>query len=204
MSEALQAFDDRLFGWINRGWVHPWLDALFPFVTDQGNFAIPIVAGVVLLLWRGGRRGRLAVLASALAVGMTDPLCARVLKPAFERIRPCHVVEDVRLLASLKSSFSFPSAHAANTAALATVLALFHPGSALVLVPLSVAVGLSRIYIGVHWPLDVLAGWLVGLATGGAAWWLLRAASTRWPLLDPRRRRAEGASEPATEPAVRS
>ena len=204
MIDALQAFDDRVFAWINQGWVHPWLDAFFPFVTDKDNFLVPVVIAAVLLLWRGGRYGRLAVLAVGLAAGMTDPICARLLKPAFERIRPCHVVEDVRMLASMKSSFSFPSAHAANTAAVAMALALFYRRSALLFVPLSFAVGLSRIYIGVHWPTDVIAGWTVGIVTGSAGFGLLVLASKRWPILNPRRSNgpdstaspASGATEP--------
>ena len=57
MIDALQAFDDRVFAWINQGWVHPWLDAFFPFVTDKDNFLVPVVIAAVLLLWRGGRYG---------------------------------------------------------------------------------------------------------------------------------------------------
>ena len=80
---------------------------------------------------------------------------------------------------------SFPSGHAATSFACATVLALAFPRLAVPLYVLAAAIGFSRIYVGVHYPLDVLGGAVLGIAVAIALRWLVRARPR-----SPRARRA--------------
>lgn len=127
-----------------------------------------LALGAALLGWAAwGRRWRSLALA-VVAVALTDPLCSRLIKPAVDRARPCHVVADLRLAGDCGSGRSMPSAHAANTAAVAAALA--SPPLAAV----SLAVGTSRVVLGQHYPSDVAAGWALGAALGAGVRWLAR------------------------------
>ncbi|MEJ2695685.1 MAG: glycosyltransferase family 39 protein [Candidatus Sulfobium sp.] len=92
------------------------------------------------------------------------------------RPRPCHVLPDIHLMAGCGSSFSMPSNHAVNTFAFATVFWISRRDRGSFIMVLAAAlIGLSRVYVGVHYPFDVAAGAVVG---GGCAWAFLRLA--RW------------------------
>lgn len=75
---------------------------------------------------------------------------------------------------------SFPSGHAANNMAVATVLMLFYPRRGWIYLPVALAIGYARIYTGSHWPLDVVAGWLLGLVGGWVAVRILQMSWNRW------------------------
>jgi undecaprenyl-diphosphatase len=97
------------------------------------------------------------------------------LKHAFDRTRPCHTVADVHLLVGCSHSFSMPSSHAANTGAAAFHFMLFYPQLWSVLLLAALAVAYSRVYVGVHYPGDVMVGLLVGLVSA-----LVVQAAYRW------------------------
>lgn len=103
------------------------------------------------------------LVAGGLAVAVVDPLCARVLKPAVGRERPCRALAGVEAPNGCGAAQSMPSVHAANTAALAAAT-----GSPL-LIGIAALTGASRVVTGVHWPSDVIVGWIVGGVVGGAA-----------------------------------
>jgi undecaprenyl-diphosphatase len=126
-----------------------------------------------------GTRTRVVVLTLALAVGMAD-LAANHLKDLVDRQRPCTdpaVSELVDARWTVHGSKSFPSSHAANSAAMATVVALYFPAALIPAVALAFLVGFSRIYLGVHYPLDVAAGWLLGALSGGVFYMALEVLS---------------------------
>lgn len=112
-----------------------------------------------------------------LATILTDPLCHQVLKPLFARARPCQTLEAIAALENCGTGFSLPSNHAANGMSLAiAALVLWRPqfkwGAAVLI--FGMCVGLSRAFVGVHYPSDILAGWAIGLITGLAAAWIIR------------------------------
>ena len=112
-----------------------------------------------------------------LATVLTDPLCHQVLKPLFARARPCQVMDAIAALENCGTGFSLPSNHAANGMSLAVAaLFLWRPQRqvALAVLAFGMCVGLSRVFVGVHYPSDVLAGWGVGLITGCAAAFIIR------------------------------
>ena len=112
-----------------------------------------------------------------LATLLTDPLCHQVLKPFFARARPCQTLEAIAALEKCGTGFSLPSNHAANGMSLAlAALLLWRPQLKIGLPVLAfgMCVGLSRVFVGVHYPSDVLLGWLVGGVCGAVAAWIVR------------------------------
>lgn len=144
-----------------------------------------ILAPAVYLLWKGGWRGRLFVLGMVLAVALTDILCAQVLKPLIARVRPCVALEGVRLLAGIKTSWSMPSNHAANTAAAATIVGFCYRRWLWLAVPIAALVAYSRVYVGVHYPLDVLLGAVIGVSVAAFVMIAIDAVTKRRNLKKP-------------------
>jgi len=163
--------DLGLFHLINQKLANPVFDWLMPLVSSKSIWLIPILAGLMLLFIIGKKRGRLAAILVILTIATADPLCARVLKPTFKRMRPSHTLTDVRLIGKKGGKYGFPSNHAANVTGAMLILAFFYRRSKYVCGGLAVMVGYSRIYLGVHYPTDVLAGMLIGICL--ALLWIL-------------------------------
>lgn len=149
-------------------WAHSWqssqLDRLMLAITHIGSppMMFSMCAAIAVFLWVKKRRGDLTFfLASTIGAGLLNLIAKRF----FDRARP-----DLWLSIDPRSDFSFPSGHAMGTMALFTALCVLTwktkwrwpvlAGSATVIL----FVGLSRIYLGVHFPSDVLCGWLASLA----------------------------------------
>lgn len=146
-----------------------WLDPVFVALTRAGSYGAVWIALALVLAWRS-RRVKvlvLVVLADLAAEGLAD-----VLKAAIPRRRPPLLYPEPKTLVHDPHSHSFPSGHATTSFACATVLALTYPRAAVAFYVLAAAIAFSRVYVGVHWPSDVLAGALLGIAIA----LLLRAA----------------------------
>ena len=143
------------------------MDFVMPIFSAKSGWIPIVLAVLIILIWRGGKIGRLTALGVLIAFAITDPLSARVLKPLIGRVRPCYALDSaVRLLWTCGGKFSFPSNHAANSAAIISVFGYFYRKSLWLGVPIVMAVGLSRVYLGVHYPLDVLGGFAIGAVIG--------------------------------------
>jgi len=121
-------------------------------------------------------------LALALGILAADQTASHWVKPIVERPRPCNVLEGVLTPMGPRSSLSFPSSHAANMGAALVLLLLTFGRWGWVFFPLALASGLSRIYLGLHYPSDVMGGYLLGAGIGWGAWRvveLLKARSSR-------------------------
>lgn len=160
--DILRHYDTVLFLFINHLVANPIWDAFWVTITTPKYWIAPLAAVWVWLIWKGGKRGRTAVILAVLAVGLSDVIGARVLKPGVGRIRPCYELENVRLLVPCGGKHAFPSSHAANTFAAAVTCAFFYRRLTGLFVAFSLLVGFSRIVAGVHYPGDVLGGFLLG------------------------------------------
>lgn len=98
------------------------------------------------------------------SVGLADLFAYQVLKPFFGRMRPCKVDEMVQIVHSCGGKFSFPSNHATNSMVVAGLMFWWASKPvAIVCLAFAVLVGVSRVYLGVHYPLDILFGFFLGL-----------------------------------------
>lgn len=164
--------DRLLFSFFNQTIANPVFDVLMPFLTDLNKYTLSfVIAGllwIALIIW-GGKTGRIAAAGIVLVIALADQFNSSVLKAIFERSRPCHFVDDVlnvenvRLLVGCGGGRSFPSSHAANNAAVAMLLSWYYPRFKWWFIAFALTIGFSRIYVGVHFPIDVLSGFVVGI-----------------------------------------
>ena len=141
-------------------------------ISDVGEGLGWVGAGVALA-WLGGSKGRRAGLATSLAALSTTYVVQRLIKPVFRRRRP-FVDSDVLVVGVKPLDASFPSGHTAASFAAATALATFYPNAAPLVFILASGVGLSRVYLGHHFPSDVAVGATAGAGIGGVIAWAFR------------------------------
>ena len=168
----LRGVDQALFLRINQAWTHPWLDAFFPWLTDLDRSRVVLWGAlpVALAWWLYVQRGRAAkvLLAMVLAVGLCDAFAYRFVKPLVKRNRPADSGVSMTLRTHRPGSYGFPSNHACNTFAGATVLGMAEPPMLWPAMAVGALVAYSRVYVGAHFPADVAVGALLGLLVGGA------------------------------------
>jgi undecaprenyl-diphosphatase len=162
---ALLAIDERLLVAARR--LHgPWRTRLARSLTRAGNTSSWVLV-VLVLLAAGAPFSLLGVRVGAAT--LLGTLLSQVLKRGLHRPRPDSAIMGFEALAENPDRFSFPSGH--TTAALAAAVALagapFGLGPAALV--LAVGIGLSRVYLGAHYPLDVAVGAVLGAISGGAA-----------------------------------
>ena len=162
--------DQALFDLINQQWTHPVLDRLLPLYRDKVIWVpLYLLWAVLLVRYYGWRRTLYLLLCIGLVVGVADQLAATVLKPWVGRLRPCAVAalaDRVRELVPCGGAYGFPSNHATNHFAVATVLALTwvrRRGYQVLLYLWAGSIALAQVYVGKHYPGDVLAGAVLGV-----------------------------------------
>ena len=179
----LHSVDVWLFRLINESWGNRFFDWLMPFISNSPWFACILLLIALGLLVKGGSRGRLCVLMLALALCLGNWLVCDSIKHGVGRLRPFHVIPDAHVRIGMGDSFSLPSSHAANWFSATFILMVYYRRSLWCMLPLALMVSLSRIYNGVHYPGDVLAGALLGLGYSAAVMW---GADGLWQWIGPR------------------
>ena len=176
----LQTLDTRLFYFINHSLSNPFFDWLMPILSGGNGvmqwFVPCVFIGFVAALFFGGARARLCALTLAVVSLLGNALVVNTIKHAIGRPRPCMALPDVIARLGCTTSGSMPSAHAANWFAATMVAFLFYRKSWRFMLPMALAVSFSRVYNGVHYPSDVLAGAILGAGYAAAGMVVLQAA----------------------------
>jgi len=173
MFEHIQQFDQQLFLAVNKGLSNPFFDLVMPYLRNRFFWA-PLYFFLVIFLARNyGKWGYLCILFLLLTFGLSDFFSASVVKPAIERLRPCNDAgfnTDINSLVACGSGFSFPSTHATNHFAIAMFLTGTFFSRWKWIAPLAFlwafSVCFAQVYVGVHYPFDVLGGALLGCVIG--------------------------------------
>jgi len=164
--QILLRWDENFFYLINGRTQNALFDLIMPVLSDFRLWRWPLLAVIVAVIIFGKRRARITILTALVAVVLSDQLSSGLLKPLVCRPRPGYVLNGVRLLAGRGGRYGFPSSHAANVFSAWIVLGLRHPRLKYILAIVPLAVAYSRVYMGVHYPLDVIGGAILGLAVG--------------------------------------
>lgn len=190
--EFILKLDETLFLLFNKTLANPVFDVVMPFITDADNWTIPLVICWLSLIIFGGKKGRITALLVVFTITLSDQMSSAVIKPLVGRLRPCHpdyFVEGGRFLIGMKRTLSFPSSHAANNAAMAMLFSYQYPRFKWIFISLAFMVGYSRTYVGVHYPFDVLGGFLLGVLCALVIIGLFKAIVKFWKYFKDNRNR---------------
>ena len=184
MEEILE-LDRKLFLELNSNFHTPWLDQFMMFLTTTLAW-LPLYLLILFFLIRAFKKDTwMVLLAIGLTVAIADQVISSFMKPFFERLRPSHepgMRDIVAIVDGYRGGkYGFASSHAANTFGIATLIWLMLRGhrpwmGLLFLWP--ALVGYTRIYLGVHYPGDILAGFVVGFFSALISWYLWRLLHT--------------------------
>jgi len=178
MIDWLIALDKQLFLTLNH-WRADWMDPIMLFLSAKEVW-IPLYVGIIgLIIYQYRKKAILLVLALILSVVAADQITSGFMKPYFERYRPCHepsLAKEVLTPGKCGGKYGYASSHAANTFAVAVFMFLLFENKRKfmsLLIVWAALVSYSRIYLGVHYPLDILTGSLVGLF---CSYWIFKLA----------------------------
>ncbi len=173
MIHSILQLDRKIFFIINNQWHNPVFDAVLPFVRNPYFWAPLYLFLLFFMLMNFKWNGAIWVLFFLATFGLTDSVTAHILKELVVRYRPCHdpvFSQYVRSLVPCSGGHSFPSNHAANHFGLATFLFLSLKKTVgrwiWVAFIWAFLVCYAQVYVGVHYPLDILGGTCVGLIFG--------------------------------------
>ena len=167
------SLDRQFFLGVNVGLSHPLLDQIMPCVTEKRHFIVPLIILILAFLLWGGHQGRQLLVFGLILVILTDQT-GNLLKHFVARGRPCHAMPTAHLLVGCTASGSFPSNRGLNLFGQSTLIAARWRWLAVPVFLVASIVALSRVYVGVHYPTDVLGGALIGAAFG---WLVARGES---------------------------
>lgn len=175
MLDSIIQLDHQLFFFINHELSNSFFDWIMPLLRNR-YFWLPVYLFIVVFsLKQYGKKGLYLLIALGLTVGAADSISSKLLKPAFKRIRPCNNVELAQQTVQripCGSAFSFPSTHASDHFSLSVFLILLFYRQRKWIAPLAIfwatLVCFAQVYVGLHFPVDVFAGAIIGSIIGFA------------------------------------
>ena len=166
MGEFFYSIDVAIFYFFNHTISTGVLTKFFSMITDVNHWYIAYVILLFISYFKGGRKGKIAVLGVILLIIVSDQLGAKGLKEIFQRIRPCNALPDVITPLGCNGTFSFPSNHALNNFAAAVFYYRLFPKLKWALFITASLIAISRVYLGLHYPSDIVGGAIIGSAIG--------------------------------------
>jgi len=156
----IESVDNSIFLDVNLDIINSFFDSFFPFLRDFTYF---FWIFLIVYFWIKKEKRLAMILTAGIIAGavVTYPI-----KFLIDRQRPYEQLDSARLLTPFENDPSFPSGHTEMSFLAATIVSQFHPGYSKYLYAFSLIVALSRIYVGVHFPIDVIGGAIVGIVIG--------------------------------------
>lgn len=166
MADFFYSIDLSIFYFINHTLSSGFLNRFFSIITNVNNWYIAYIILLGISFFKGGKKGKIAAVGVILLIIFTDQTSANIIKELIRRVRPCNALIDVITPLGCTGSFSFPSNHALNNFAAAVFYYRLFPKLKWVLFITASLVALSRVYLGLHYPSDILGGALLGILFG--------------------------------------
>lgn len=159
--DRLLEIDGNILLWIQDNLRNPVFDVVFTAITRLGEKGLIWIAFTLFLLLF--KKYKWAGVASGISMTVTFVVVNVIVKNIVDRVRPYEVLEGLRCIVDPKSDFSFPSGHTAHAFAVGVVVLIMLPRKlGLPMFIFAFVMGFSRLYVGVHYPTDVLAGAAIG------------------------------------------
>lgn len=168
MIESLLSIDKSIFILINDYCSNTVFNVFFMTITEAKVWIIPAIAGAVFFIKHEKKKAIVILGLAVVTLAISDPVSSQILKPFFGRHRPCHpefFIQGGNFLFGMKTSLSFPSSHAMNMFAQAALFSCFYPSKTPIFYGFALLIGISRIYVGVHYPSDIVSGAFFGIIT---------------------------------------
>lgn len=166
MTDFLFSIDLAIFYFFNHTISIGFLDKFFSIITNVNSWYIAYIILLGISWVKGGLRGKIAVAGIILLIVVSDQTGYRILKELFARARPCNALTDVLTPLGCTGSFSFPSNHALNNFAAAMFFYRLFPNLKWVFFITASLIAISRVYLGLHYPSDIIGGAIIGTAFG--------------------------------------
>lgn len=159
--KAINKFDNYILNFIKKYIHNKYLDILMPIITAMGNLgAVWIIMAVIISLGDNNRPiGYMVILTLIISTILGEG----IIKYTVKRVRPCNKDKDANLLILKPRSYSFPSGHTLSSFAVSEMLSMYYPKYGFVFIGIALLIALSRIYLYVHYPSDILAGIILGI-----------------------------------------
>lgn len=163
--------DQQIFHTINTTWSNTFFDHAMPLMRNRLIWAPLYIFALVYILMYYKRKAWIVLVGAAITIGLSDNISSRLIKPFVKRPRPCHMAHRMMVQARVNCGpgYSFPSSHATNHFA----FALFMSGLMglkrkrnILWLTWAASIGFAQIYVGVHYPVDVIMGSLLGALIG--------------------------------------
>jgi undecaprenyl-diphosphatase len=162
--QSLYQFECRIFLEINSHFDKRIMNLFFRTITQIGGALFISVTTLLLIIFTSNQT-RLTAISSAAALALSH-IPVQLVKKLFPRKRPYLQIETTKILPNPLKDHSFPSGHTTAVFSVIVPFLLQTPSLAAVLIPLALSVGISRIYLGLHYPSDVIAGGILGGSFG--------------------------------------
>ncbi|AGK96256.1 phosphatase PAP2 family protein [Clostridium pasteurianum] len=171
----INIFDNYVLHSINKYLKNKYLDKLMPIVTAMGNVGIIWIAvAIILLLNRPYRTiGDIVILTLFVSTIVGEGIVKHIVK----RIRPCNNGINIHLLISRPISYSFPSGHTSSSFAVAGVLSMYFHQYRIIFMSVAFLIALSRLYLYVHYPTDIIGGIIIGILCSKSVFIILNIIS---------------------------
>lgn len=161
IAKRINKFDDYILVVIKKHVHNRYLDIIMPIATIMGNLGIIWIAIAIALIldkpYREVGNSLLLTLIIATIVG------EGIVKHIVRRVRPCNKKSNVSILKLKPISYSFPSGHTLSSFAAAEMLSMYFTQYKLIFIAMALLIALSRLYLYVHYPTDVIAGIIIGV-----------------------------------------